>query len=52
MHTAEVIAGADLLLVHHMGHELPPPLTGFLTSTIAGHARLAEATAVGRPGTR
>lgn len=37
VHTAEVIPGADLLLVHHMGHDLPAPLVPFLTAAIAGH---------------
>jgi pimeloyl-ACP methyl ester carboxylesterase len=44
IHTADVIPGADLLLVQHMGHDLPLPLTGFLTSTIAAHARTADET--------
>jgi pimeloyl-ACP methyl ester carboxylesterase len=44
IHTADVIPGADLLLVQHMGHDLPLPLTGFLTSTIAAHACTADET--------
>jgi pimeloyl-ACP methyl ester carboxylesterase len=41
VHTADVIPGADLLLVEHMGHDLPAPLVPFLTTTIAAHARRA-----------
>lgn len=37
IHTAAVIPGPDLLLVHHMGHDLPVPLNGFLASAIAAH---------------
>jgi pimeloyl-ACP methyl ester carboxylesterase len=42
IHTADVIPNADLLLVHHMGHDLPEPLAPFLTGAIAAHARRAD----------
>lgn len=37
--TAELVAGANLLLVHDMGHDLPRPLWPFLTDVILAHTR-------------
>ncbi len=42
IHTADVVPGADLLLLHHMGHDLPVPLYPVLTSAIINHVRRAE----------
>jgi len=39
--TAELIAGAHLLFVADMGHDLPRPLWPLLTSAILTHTRLA-----------
>ena len=39
--TAEVIPGADLLLVGDMGHDLPVELHELVADAIAGHARRA-----------
>ena len=36
-HTAELIAGANLLLVHDMGHDLPRPLWPLLIDAILSH---------------
>lgn len=41
--TAEHIPGAKLMLIHGMGHDLPPALTPRLVAAIAGHCRVAEA---------
>ncbi|MFT3851272.1 MAG: alpha/beta hydrolase [Ilumatobacteraceae bacterium] len=39
--TAELIPGANLLLVHDMGHDLPRPLWPLLTDAILSHTRHA-----------
>jgi pimeloyl-ACP methyl ester carboxylesterase len=36
-HTAEIVAGANLLLVHDMGHDLPRPLWPLLVDAILSH---------------
>ena len=41
MRTAELIPGANLLLVADMGHDLPEPLYGLISASIATHTRLA-----------
>jgi pimeloyl-ACP methyl ester carboxylesterase len=40
-HTAETIPGANLLLVHDMGHDLPRPLWPFLVDVIVSHSQHA-----------
>ena len=45
--TAEVIPGANLLLVAHMGHDLPEPLWPILTDAIISHTRHASARGAG-----
>ena len=40
-HTAELIPGANLLLVHDMGHDLPRPLWPLLIDAILSHTRHA-----------
>lgn len=40
-HTAETIPGANLLLVHDMGHDLPRPLWPFLVDVIVSHTEHA-----------
>ena len=39
--TAELVPGANLLLVHDMGHDLPRPLWPLLTDAILSHTRHA-----------
>jgi len=41
-HTAATIPGANLLLVHDMGHDLPRPLRPFLVDTILAHLHSAS----------
>lgn len=41
--TAELIPGATLLMLADMGHDVPAPLWPIVASTIAHHARLADA---------
>ena len=41
MRTAEVIPGANLLLVADMGHDLPAPLWPLIVDAVASHARRA-----------
>ena len=36
-HTAETIPGANLLLLHDMGHDLPRPLWPLLVDAIVSH---------------
>jgi pimeloyl-ACP methyl ester carboxylesterase len=36
-HTAEIVPGANLLLLHDMGHDLPRPLWPLLVDTIVSH---------------
>jgi hypothetical protein len=36
-HTAELVPGANLLLVHDMGHDLPRPLWPLLVDAIVSH---------------
>jgi pimeloyl-ACP methyl ester carboxylesterase len=36
-HTAEIVPGANLLLMHDMGHDLPRPLWPVLVDAIASH---------------
>lgn len=40
-HTAETIPGANLLLVHDMGHDLPRPLWPFLVDVVVSHTEHA-----------
>ena len=40
-HTAELVPGANLFLVHDMGHDLPPPLWPLLTDLILSHTARA-----------
>jgi pimeloyl-ACP methyl ester carboxylesterase len=41
--TAQHIAGAKLMLIDGMGHDLPPALMPQLVAAIAAHCRAAEA---------
>ena len=41
--TADLVPGANLLLVKDMGHDLPEPLWPLLVSSIIGHSNLALA---------
>jgi pimeloyl-ACP methyl ester carboxylesterase len=45
--TARHIEGARLEIIDGMGHDLPPPLIGRLTSLISEHASLSVSAAVG-----
>jgi pimeloyl-ACP methyl ester carboxylesterase len=45
--TARHIEGAKLEIIDGMGHDLPPPLIGRLTSLIAEHASLSVSATVG-----
>lgn len=36
-HTAELVPGANLLLLHDMGHDLPRPLWPLLVDAIVSH---------------
>ena len=41
--TAAAIAGAELLVIDEMGHDMPPPLWPRLADAIAAHVRRSEA---------
>ena len=50
--TAELVAGASLLLLADMGHDLPVPLEPLLIAAIREHTRLADASFVADGGDR
>lgn len=47
--TAELVPNSSLLMIAHMGHDLPGPLQPMIVGAIAEHAALAEWGPNGRP---
>lgn len=47
--TAELVPNSSLLMIAHMGHDLPKPLQPMIVGAIAEHAALAEWGPNGRP---